>query len=312
LGELRITRFVEIVSSRPAAFSLQFALNDALRERSVVHILYVDDSGTVADPDERHFVLGAVSIFERGLFHQIKAADDCVSAFNLGDPHEIELHGSAMYNGRDGVWRTVRERSSREKCISAALDTLQGHASIRLFAVIIDKQCVSPRDPVSTAFEEICNRFNLFLTRMNDRRREENQRGLIVMDESKHEKPLQTLARKFRVDGSRWGHFKNIAEVPFFVDSRASRMIQLADLVAWSTFRKFEFKDGRFFDPIIRLFDADGGVVHGLVHYRPRDEECFCPGCYSRTRRGPVERRRSSTIATIVESVTITKTESGK
>jgi hypothetical protein len=243
-----------------------------------MHILYVDDSGTVADPNERYFVLGGVCIFERGLFHQIKAADDCVAAFNLGDPHEIELHGSAMYNGRDSVWRTVRDRPIRERYISDALGTLQGHASIRLFAIIIDKEWASPRDPVSVAFEEICNRFNLFLTRINDRRRDENQRGLIVMDESKHEKPLQTLARKFRVDGSRWGRFRNVAEVPFFVDSRASRLIQLADLVAWSTFRKFEFKDGRFFDPLIRLFDADGGVVHGLVHHHPRDEECFCPG----------------------------------
>jgi hypothetical protein len=70
-----------------------------------------------------------------------------------------------------------------------------------------------------------------------------NQRGLIVMDESKQEKPLQTLARKFRIDEARWGHFRNLAEVPLFVDSRASRMIQVADLVAWFTFRKYEYKD---------------------------------------------------------------------
>jgi Protein of unknown function (DUF3800) len=241
-----------------------------------MHILYVDDSGTVADPNEHFFVLGAVAIFERGLFHQIKCADDCVTAFNLGDPHDIELHGSAMYNGRDGVWRTVRDRPIREKCIQSALSTLHGHRSIRLFAVVIDKGAVSPRDPVSMAFEEICNRFNLFLSRMNDRRSDGEQRGLIVMDESKHEKPLQTLARKFRVAGARWGHFRNLAEVPLFVDSRASRMIQMADLVAWSTFRKYEFKDGRFFDPLIPLFDSDGGVVHGLVHHKPRIEEQGC------------------------------------
>ena len=198
-----------------------------------MHILYVDNSGTVEDPAERFFVLGAVSVFERGLFHQIKLADECIKSFALGDPHEIELHGSAMYNGRDGVWRTVRHRPARENIIRAALETLQGHASIRLFAIAIDKAAVSPRDPIEMAFEEICNRFNLFLTRTNDRRGDEDQRGLIVMDESKHEKPLQKLARKFRVDGARWGHFRKLTEVPLFVNSRASRMIQLADLVAW-------------------------------------------------------------------------------
>jgi hypothetical protein len=178
--------------------------------------------------------------------------------------------------------------------IQAALRTLQGHASVRLFAVVIDKEAVSPRDPVSMAFEEICNRFNLFLTRMNNRRMDGNQRGLIVMDESKHEKPLQPLARKFRIDGATWGHFRNLAEVPLFVDSRASRMIQMADLVAWSTFRRYQYKDGRFFDPIIRLFDADGGVLHGLVHHRNRSEECYCPACFSRGMHDPAT--RTSTI----------------
>jgi|ERR1700674_450267 len=271
-----------------------------------MHILYVDDSGTVADPNERFFVLGAVSVFERGLFHQIKSSDDCVTAFDLGDPHDIELHGSAMYNGREGVWRTIRDRPAREQLIHRALATLRGHASVRLFAIVVDKSAVSPRDPVSLAFEEICNRFNLFLARMNDRRREGNQRGLIVMDESKHEKPLQMLARKFRIDGARWGHFRNLAEVPLFVDSRASRMVQMADLVAWSTFRKYEFQDGRFFEPMIPQFDTDGGVVHGLVHYRSRTDECYCPACFTRNRRDAVGRARGAPLATL-ENVAILK-----
>ena len=58
------------------------------------------------------------------------------------------------------------------------------------------------------------------------------QRGLIIMDESKHELALQSLARQFRIGGARWGHFRNLAEVPLFVDSKASPLIQLADLVA--------------------------------------------------------------------------------
>ena len=118
---------------------------------------------------------------------------------------------------------------------------------------------MSPRDGVEVAFEEICNRFNLFLARTNDRAaNDQRQRGLIVMDEMKHEKPLQMLARKYRVHGARWGHFRNLAEVPFFVDSKASRGVQLADLVAWATLRKYEHQDGRFFDPLVRSFDAQG------------------------------------------------------
>jgi hypothetical protein len=190
-----------------------------------------------------------------------------------------------MYQGRSHVWHSVKDRSAREIMIRTALDTLKGHRSIRLFAAIIDKQAASPQDPVALAFEEMCNRFNLFLTRTNDHHSEGDQRGLIIMDECRQEQPLQNLARKFRIDGARWGHFRNLAEVPLFVDSRASRMVQLADLVAWATFRKYEFCDGRFFDPIIPLFDASGGVIHGLFHYRDTAETCYCPACYSRKKK---------------------------
>ena len=230
-------------------------------------------------------MLGGVAVFERGLYHQIRAVDACVEAYGLGDPHDIELHASPMYAGR-GFWQRVRDRATREQMIAAALGTLQNKASIRLFSVAIDKEVASPRDPIEVAFEEICNRFDLFLTRIFDRRGDP-QRGLIVMDKSIHERPLQMLARNFRIAGARWGHFRNLAEVPLFVDSAASRMVQLADLVAWSTFRKYELRDGRFFDPLIPLFDADGGVLHGLYHHRRMSEHCYCPACYSRGRVHP-------------------------
>ena len=250
-----------------------------------MHILYVDDSGAVGNTQEQHFVLGGVAIFERGLFRRIQATDQCVEAFGLGDPHEIELHGSPMYGGK-GFWRRVKDRGERVSMIQSALATLQNQASLRLFAIVIDKRAVSPHDPVEMAFEEICRRFDLFLARRYNRSGD-RQKGLIVMDESVYEQPLQTLARDFRIDGTRWGNLHNLAEVPLFVDSKASRMVQLADLVTWSTFRKYESDDGRFFDPLVPLFDADGGVIHGLFHRCRTPGTCDCPACCSRTNRLP-------------------------
>lgn len=246
-----------------------------------MHVLYMDDSGSVVNPNDRFFVLGGVSVFERGIYHLIKATEDCVDTFNLGD--DVELHGSEMYAGRGGVWRSVKERAAREAMIQKALGILVPYqSSVRLFAIVIDKVAVSPRDPVELAFEEMCNRFNLFLQRL-DNRVNDNQRGLLVMDEHKDEKPLQSLARNFRINGGRWGHFRHLAEVPFFVDSKASRIVQLADLVAWATRRKYEQQDGRFFDQLIPRFDADGGVIHGLFHMRGTGTgTCYCPACLSR------------------------------
>lgn len=246
-----------------------------------MHVLYVDDSGSVGDAAQAYLVLGAVSVYERGIYHLIEAADACVAGFGFDEPGDVELHGTDMYGGRGSPWRGMKVRAEREALIQCALGTLTGHnASTRLFAVAVNKAAVSPRDPVEVAFEELCNRFNLFLQRIYNRTRD-RQRGLIVMDESKHEKPLQALARNFRMNGGRWGQFRNLAEVPLFVDSKATRLIQLADLVAWSTFRKYEYADGRFFDPLVSRFDADGGVIHGLYHIRGT-ATCHCPACMSR------------------------------
>lgn len=250
-----------------------------------MHLLYVDDSGSVGNPNETYFVLGGVAVFERGVYHVIKALDDVVEGFGLGGSSpDVELHGTVMYAGRDRPWNAVK-RPDREGMIKAALNVISGQrAAVRLFGVAVNKAHIAPRDPVEYAFEEICNRFNLFLRRENNRqtRSGEAQRGLVIMDEMRHEQPLQALARHFRANGTRWGALRNMAEVPLFVDSRASRLVQLADLVAYAIFRKYEISDGRFFDALIPFFDSEGGVIHGLVHARPKTVPCFCPSCMSR------------------------------
>ena len=193
-----------------------------------------------------------------------------------------------MYTGKTMPWRGVASRDARSKMIGDALEVLMPGASksVKAFGVVVEKKAITSANPVEYAFEEICNRVDLFLSRLYQSRGgrdEDKQKGLIVMDQSHYEQPLQALARDFRVKGTRWGHMRNIAEVPLFVNSRASRLIQLADLIAFSMWRKYEYQDGRFFDPIISRFDADGGVIHGLVHYRSMGKAIrYCPACMSR------------------------------
>jgi hypothetical protein len=87
---------------------------------------------------------------------------------------------------------------------------------------------------------------------------------LILFDKSSTERRIQTLAKEFKISGHSFGKTRNYAEVPVFIDSEASRLIQLADLVSYAIFRHFEFNDSRFYDLISSCFDSDGGVVHGL------------------------------------------------
>lgn len=253
-----------------------------------MYLLYVDGSGSVKNPNEKHFVLGGVSVFERQIFHLIKRMDEFAESLGLGSPEEIELHASVIARGGTKPWKGV-PRKARLQIIEDALDIIRkSHWSISLFAIAVQKAHRAPSDPVEYAFEEICNRFNLQLRRIYHRaekKEEGKNRGLVVMDKSSYESALQSLARTFRVQGTRWGGLRNLAEVPLFVDSQASRIIQIADLVAWAVWRRYEHQDTRYFDKIVSRFDSEGGVLHGLVHFTPRNENCHCPACLTRAVR---------------------------
>ncbi|MDK4700477.1 DUF3800 domain-containing protein [Kingella negevensis] len=78
------------------------------------------------------------------------------------------------------------------------------------------------------------------------------------------EKAIQLLAREFKNDGHSYGKLRNFAEVPLFLDSQSSRLIQLADLVSHAIYRPFAHDDAVLYDIIKDCFDAHNGYTHGL------------------------------------------------
>lgn len=84
--------------------------------------------------------------------------------------------------------------------------------------------------------------------------------------------------------GHRWGQLYNLSDVPLFVNSKATRLIQFADMIAYAMRRYYEKGDASLFDLFSHRFDAVGGVNHGLVHYTLPNAQCPCFAC--RQRRG--------------------------
>ena len=228
--------------------------------------MYADESGSIADPGQRHFVLAGVSVFEREPHWIEQELDKIAARFDPNQPHSIELHGSPMRTGDRG-WDQYA-RAERER---AMLDALRAGVSdrharfVRLFGVVLEKSNLSGQDIAKVAFEQLSSRFDQFLRRLHTQKGD-TQRGLIVFDKSSTEQRIQTLAREFKHAGHSFGVTRNYAEVPVFVDSKASRLIQLADLIAYALFRHFERGDSKYYDVIAHRFDAEGGVVHGLYH----------------------------------------------
>ena len=134
---------------------------------------------------------------------------------------------------------------------------------VRLFGAVVRKDAIPGQDAAELAFEQLCSRFDHYLARLY-RLNDSPERGLIIFDKSSTEQRIQTLARDFKYEGHTWGRTRNYAEVPVFLDSKASRLLQLADLVAYALFRYFERGDSLLYREIQDCFDAEGGVTHGL------------------------------------------------
>lgn len=229
-----------------------------------MHLLYLDESGSVADPGQKYFVLAGISVFERKTHWVEQELNDIAARFCPHDPHTIELHGSPMRSGR-GEWKGF-QRQDREQAIKDALDVgvrANYPKGVRLFGAVIKKDTLHGSDPVEHAFQQLANRFDLFLMRLHQKH-SDSQRGIILFDKSTTEQRIQTLSREFKYSGHAWGKIKNYAEVPVFLDSKASRLIQLADLVAYALFRFHEHNDNSYYDVIKYCFDSEGGVEHGL------------------------------------------------
>ena len=62
-----------------------------------------------------------------------------------------------------------------------------------------------------------------------------------------------------------------LADVPLFGDSRATRLLQAADLVSYAVFRRYnrQSPSSAEFDTLWSAFHREDGVVHGAVHYTP-------------------------------------------
>ena len=245
-----------------------------------MHLLYLDDSGSISDDGEDYFILAGLAVHERIPHRYEKATNDLITPIWCGNPRSIEFRGSDIFSGRKH-WRGV-EKDVRMYAYEQLLNVLERFdpEQARLFGAAIHKAAPLPRNPMEYAFEQLCSRFDQFLGRLH--RSGDSQQGLIILDDSAYETPLQNLTTNFRNEGHSWGRLRNIAEVPLFVDSKATRLIQFADLVAYALRRYYELNDSRYFDLISHRFDTDGEKVHGLMHHVPPNHSCDCPSCLRR------------------------------
>jgi hypothetical protein len=250
-----------------------------------MHLLYLDDSGSAPNAREEYLVLGGVAVHEAQALWITRELDRLAASFCPSDPAGVEFHASEIFSGRKPPWDAL-SKLERKQIIKDVLSLLQRSAgSCRAFACAVHKTSFSGVDPLAIAFEDLCSRFDMYLQQI---RMEHQSRecGLIILDESAHEAMLQSLARQFRLLGTRWGIVRHLADTPMFLKSSASRIVQLADHVAYAVFRRYEAGDTSYFDVFASRFFTSQGIVHGLAHKQSAEQaaSCMCPACLSRRR----------------------------
>ncbi len=247
-----------------------------------MHILYCDISGNVGGTNDSHVVLAGVCVREDAIYHVIRELDEIVANSPLGLPDNMELHANEIAAGRGRLWRGIgveKRRAFLQECL-AVFDG-PSRRNLKVFGMVIDK-ADADGDPVLIAYEQLVNRFNHFLRRDHEQKRRQHgaikHRGLVIFDQSRYEAELQGVAAQYRVNGTRWGQLSYLAEVPLFSDSKASRLIQLADLVAYGIYRRFERDDRDLIGTYAASFDRHSHRTHGFYHLTSRDD-CDCPSC---------------------------------
>lgn len=244
-----------------------------------MHILYLDDSGSPRNDNEKYFVLGGVSVPEENVRWLSNELHELALEIDNDNPLNVEFHASEMYRNQ-GIWGKFK-REERIENIKRVLRTLdRARPGVNVFACAVHKASFPRLDPFELAFENLADRFNLYL-----RRQGANERGIIVVDKSSYEGVIQNLASGFRQQGNRWGNFlTSICEVPLFIDSKASRNTQLADAIAYAVFRFYDRDDASYFRCIEGRFDRSETSIFGLVHKQNYKQTCTCPACLTRKR----------------------------
>jgi hypothetical protein len=259
-----------------------------------MYILYCDESGDPANPEEENFVLAGISVFERQTYW-LSQQLDALEVETFGPPpapgeptpfpRPVSFHASWIHARSQPPWDSLTAAQAGDILRRLARLIADCHETCALFATVVHRPSYLEDDPVIYAFNDVTRRFDLHLARLHSQGN--TQRGLMVFDESRHEQRLQALLRAYTIEGGPFGRLRNFADIPFFANSRASRMLQLADFVAWATFRRYERSVANHFDQIVGRFDTEDGRIHGLFHRTRTFSACHCPACLSRRLAGP-------------------------
>ena len=245
-----------------------------------MYLLYADESGDLTSPQSNVLVIGGVAIHEdavRPFAGEVNNAINRYAGKTLG--RSLEIHGAPMRTGRR-EWSPV-SGSKRHGLAHAVLRLVDAWehkntgSEIQPFAVVIDRGF--SQAPVETSYGEFLYMFDSYLRER--RRAGDPHNGILIADRSRYERTLEAWVQLARARVSRPQNDPRrlyaLAEAPFFMDSKLTRHMQVADLVAYSLYRGYNAGDWSWANTLMpALLPNPVRLLH-----LTSDAECGCAAC---------------------------------
>ena len=168
--------------------------------------------------------------------------------------------------------------SERRNVIGELADLIGTWNDCYLFAEIINKLHLDTNKTGRTvseqAFEQLVTRFDTFLAKDCG----DGALGVLIHDNNQTVAGKHTsMMRDFHNNGTLWSKIGRIAETPLFVDSKLTRMIQIADLCSYALRRYVENGEEALFKSVFARAHTFGGHTVGVRHFT--DMTCTCQIC---------------------------------
>lgn len=234
--------------------------------RGDMYLTYLDESGSPGDLNTPFFVLAGVAVFERQTHWLEQELDAIAEPFEQRAGKYLELHAAPMKAGKEG-WEIFSSAERAQASADVLRVLINTRPKLSVFASVVEQSQMSrTADILPHCYEVVASKFDDFLA-LKYQRDNDPQRGLFVLDQKRatEERAMQSLHRTFKHAGHANGRLRNFAEVPLFADSKSTRLIQLADSVAYWIFRHYSKLD-EWGWPQIRPFLASLGNGRTGLH----------------------------------------------
>jgi hypothetical protein len=253
-----------------------------------MYLLFLDASGHSEFPPpygrgkDNYYVLAGVAIEHEQWFVAFKALHNLCTKYFPNCWSQIEVHYGDLINHR-GLWDKLTGIQRKE--FADTVFSVLASLNPTLFAMVIDKPkhfeaYTMPEQPKQLAVRYMASRFSKFLQKRSES-------GIMIYDSEavSSDRPLHDFLTKGRFKGlvmranfdlkpevmfQTQNKLEGIIESIFFIESKYSQGIQLADFCAYAVWSHFEHNKSNRLEQIMPMFDTVNGRNVGLYVWAPK------------------------------------------